>query len=107
MSWTTDNRWSPGASGAEVPDTARAVYSARWIDMGNDRPADVLGDRQGFAYNHTSHRDALIGLMTDNPCIRMLGTQPHEAVVCTNHGTTWTICTRRSGGYVYVDAWLS
>jgi len=103
--YTTDNRWSPGASGATVPESAPAAYSARWIDQGDTTPADVLPDRQGFAYNSTMDRDALIDALNDTPHIRIPNEVRDETEVVALYG--WTIARRRAGGYVYVDAWLT
>src|SRR5689334_15974458 len=64
MSWTTDNRWAPGGSGAMVRADSPAAYSARWIDTGDHTPADVLHDRQGLAYNDPVDRDRLIALLS-------------------------------------------
>lgn len=109
MTYTTDNRWSPGASGATVPDTAPAAYSARWIDMGDDALADVLPDRQGFAYNDTDARDRLIAfLVRDDHRIRTPNGIIDRDVTYVVEGLPdgWTMYQRRAGGYIYVDAWL-
>ena len=55
--WKVDNRWSPGTA-ASAPDNAPAAYSARWIDKGGT--AEILPDRQGFAYNDEAARRTLI-----------------------------------------------
>lgn len=104
-----DNRWSPGASGATVPDDARAAYSARWIDNGDHERADMLPDRQGFAYSDPADRDELINhLMRNDYRIRMMGCDNREVsfeVDLPDDG--FRIFQRRAGGYVYVDAWLT
>ena len=107
----TDNRWSPGASGATVPSDTTAAYAARWIDQGDTIPADVVPDRQGFAYDDPADRDKLIALMSqgEGTAIRT----PYKAnfldrdvtTVVMNH-PEWKCYVRRAGGYVYVDAWL-
>ena len=106
--WTTDNRWSPGTSGADVPDDAPAAYSARWIDHGSHEKADILPDRQGFAYNDTTDRDALIKLLSSNTHrIRSMGSHDHDVTYEVDVMGAWRIFQRRVGGYVYVDAWLT
>jgi hypothetical protein len=105
---TTDNRWAAGSSGAVVPDDAPAAYGARWIDMGDSTPADVVPDRQGFAYTDRAAMTRLIDLLVDaDKGIRSLAGLDRDAVEITNHGTTWSIARRRAGGYVYVEAWLA
>lgn len=111
MTWTTDNRWSPGASGATVPDDAQAVYSARWIDMGDDTPADILWDRQGFAHNDDGMRDVLREyLMSGGESFRTPFKthlmERDKTTVIVNH-PVWKCYMRRAGGYIYVDAWLT
>jgi len=103
-SYTTDNRWSPGASGAYPPDNAPAAYSARWIDNGST--ADVVPDRQGFAYNDKADRDRLIAKLTEARVTEALVSERDESVEWSN-STEWSLYMRRRGGYVYVDAWLS
>jgi hypothetical protein len=105
---TTDNRWAAGSSGAVVPDDAPAAYGARWIDMGDSTPADVVPDRQGFAYTDRAAMTRLIDLLVDaDKGIRSLAGLDRDAVEVTNVGTTWSIARRRAGGYVYVEAWLA
>lgn len=111
MSFATDNRWSPGASGAAVPEGAVAAYGARWIDMGDGVRADVLPDRQGFAYNDGADRDALIErLMAADAAIRIPPRERDETVVIPaywgNDDGRFHVAERRAGGYVYVAAWL-
>lgn len=104
-----DNRWSPGGSGATLPEDSPAMYSARWIDQGDTIPADVLPDRQGFAYNGTVYRDRLIhameaagkGLRT--PYKTALEYDRTTVVMSTPE---WKMYQRRVDGYIYVDAWL-
>jgi hypothetical protein len=105
--FTTDNRWSAGASGAGIPSVDRivAAYGARWIDHG-DR-ADVVPDRQGFAYDRPECRDLLIDRMVKlNPAQRLVHGMARDQVVCLQDGREWQVFARRAGGYVYVDAWL-
>jgi hypothetical protein len=110
MTWKIDNRWSPGASGADVPDDAPAAYAARWIDRGDDRFADILLDRQGFAYDDEVTRDQLIyWLLRVDARIRV----PYSDLITrdeTYHAVEddeFHVAQRRSGGYIYVDAWLT
>jgi hypothetical protein len=112
MPYQTDNRWSPGASGAAgldvVNGTAPAAYAARWIDNGDNALASVLGDRQGFAYNNDLDRQALVGkLVTADEIIRDMGDRPRETPLAIAWDDEWQCHIRRSGGYVYVDAWLA
>ena len=108
-SYETDNRWSPGSSGAIVPEAAPAAYSARWIDQGDNTPADVLPDRQGFAYNDINDRDILMALL--NSCGTDLRTPSYtniqrDKTTCIANPPEWQMWQRRTGGYIYVDAWL-
>lgn len=110
----TDNRWSPGASGAPAPDAFLAAYSARWIDQGWSR-ADVVGDRQGFAYDHQQYSVILQGeLMKADPAQKVgeLDLERDVTVELANvllgeSNTRFTIHARRAGGYIYVDAYLT
>lgn len=106
MSYATDNRWSPGASGATVPEGAVAAYGARWIDMGDGVRADVLPNRQGFAYDDSADRDALIErLMAADAAIRIPPRERDKTVEVLNDDR-FHVAVRRAGGYVYVAAWL-
>jgi hypothetical protein len=105
--WATDNRWSPGASGAEIPDNIRAAYGARWIDQGDTRLADVVPDRQGFAYDDRRDQAALIyRLVEADEHLRYLGGLARDETSFVWSGDDWEMFQRRAGGYVYVDAWL-
>ena len=109
-SYETDNRWSPGASGVTVPETAPAAYSARWIDMGDTVMADVVPDRQGFAYNDEADRDMLMMLLNSASDIRTpfyVGLIERDKLMVLANPPEWQCWARRSGGYIYVDAWLS
>jgi hypothetical protein len=101
---STDNRWSPGSSGAIVPESAPAAYAARWIDNGTT--ADILHDRQGFAYDDPADRDRLIDKLTEANATEALVSERDETVEWSN-STEWSLYMRRSGGYIYVDAWLT
>lgn len=102
----TDNRWSAGSSGHAIPQGSPAAYAARWIDQG-DR-VDVVPDRQGFAYDDVADRDALLDAMGQANLREQATTLgrdvPTVVVVPSDYG--FTCCMRRSGGYIYVDAWL-
>lgn len=110
MTFTVDNRWSPGASGATIPVDTPAAYSARWVDQGDYTPADIVPDRQGFAFNDLDERTSLIEALGNEGA--MLRT-PHKvgldqrdvSTVLVNH-PNWACYGRRSGGYIYIDAWL-
>lgn len=102
-----DNRWSPGASQAELPEDSPAMYSARWIDNGSR--ADIVPDRQGFAYNDQADRDRLIAHLEAASVHTDLGwlTNERDIPVHVAGEHKWQMWLRRSGGYVYVDAWLT
>lgn len=105
--FNTDNRYSPEASGATVPEFATAAYSARWIDQGDDVPAEILPDRQGFAYDDAIARDALIArLVAAGESIR-IPTEIREITRLVVIDPFFTVAQRRSGGYVYCDAWTT
>lgn len=106
--WTTDNRYGPGNSGASAPANAPAAYAARWIDKGNTMPAEVLPDRQGFAYNDKAEMEALIMLMgKQGDALRIQGDRKRDASMLVRSTDHWVCNMRRSGGYIYVDAWLT
>ncbi len=105
MTYTTDNRFCVGASRGMIDD-ALAAYGARWIDRGPGVAADVLPDRQGFAYNDEDDVSWLIGALNT---VRSSETErgPENADVPTllTDGRVKTY-VRRCGGYIYVDAFL-
>jgi hypothetical protein len=104
--FATDNRWSAGASGATLPDTGDivAAYGARWIDQ--NMCADIVPDRQGFAYDRDECRDLLIAvLVEEHPHSTIHGVPRDQPVRVVNRDDA-EVWVRRSGGYVYVDAWL-
>jgi hypothetical protein len=105
MTYTTDNRWSTGSQRSQVPDDAPAAYGARWIDHGST--ADIVPDRQGFAYNDDNQaaRQTLIDYLVREELHRDLAIDYDEPSRLDFLG--WTAVLRRSGGYVYVDAWLN
>jgi hypothetical protein len=108
----TDNRYAPGSSWVAEPDEVLAAYSARWIDRGNFMPADIVPDRQGFAYDRHQYKVILGGELARKA--------PHTstgALVADITNIPWdavgvggdlklTIGLRRSGSYVYCDAYL-
>ena len=109
MDYKKDNRWSPGGSGAIVAHGAPAAYAARWIDQGDEIPADVVPDRQGFAYNELADRERLVAFMEGDRMIRTPGYTClgyDRTTVIVNH-PDWHMYQRRAGGYIYVDAWLT
>jgi hypothetical protein len=111
----TDNRYSAGASGATMPNPGHvvAMYSARWI--ARYTTAEILPDRQGFAYDRAECRDLLIerltkaALHTDLPAPIAAPNFQDMPIDVTPMGmgdAEWAIVMRKSGGYIYVDAWL-
>ena len=107
MEYAYDNRFSPGASCATIPETALAVYSARWIDHGID--VDVLPDRQGFAYNKPGDRDHLIDYLEHHQ-VHAGPFDPDEVrdtTIYVIEDGYFKLAYRRAGGYIYVDAWIS
>lgn len=109
--FTTDNRWSPGTSGANVPDTTTAAYAARWIDQGDDVLADIVPDRQGFAYSDKADMERLIDLLgkagDSFRTPHKVGLDQRDVTTVVMNTPEWKAYMRRSGGYIYVDAWLS
>jgi hypothetical protein len=111
MTWRIDNRFAAGNSGAEPSTRPAAMYGARWIDQGNNYPADVVSDRQGFAYDSEGERDSLIGaLIQHDKVLRSVADLSHGGVAVYNlpveKGVVLSVGQRRAGGYIYVDAWL-
>lgn len=108
-SWTQDNRWSPGGSGHAPPDEAPAAYAARWIDQGAMR-ADIVPDRQGFAYNMSADAEHLMVALTASQPHLHVGELPRDETVDLADYLTLPdglrMFARRAGGYFYVDAWL-
>ena len=102
--YNIDNRYSPGSSGGVVPLGAPAAYAARWID--HCTWADVLPDRQGFAYNDRAGFQALVEHLVE---ANLAAKMPNVALDVTRlviDDPAWCLLMRRAGGYVYVDAWL-
>ncbi len=101
MSYITDNRWSPGSSGApeNLISEARAAYAARWLDH-HDR-VDILPDRQGFAYDDTSDRDELMASMSAAPLQDVAHLVVDEVTKDEHDGIV--VWRRRCGGYIYID----
>jgi hypothetical protein len=107
--FTTDNRWSPGASGANVPEDAVVAYSARWIDRGDLVSADIVPDRQGFAYNDSADMVPLIDRLTFVDAQSRHCELNYDVIETLYDGTeddAFALVMRRTGGYVYVDAWI-
>ena len=110
MTYTTDNRWSPGASGATDEDftsgRAPAAYSARWIDQGDMMAADIVPDRQGFARNDDSGVVALTDRLIAHDARTLHHGVDYDVVACCVDEQDFKLFLRRAGGYIYVDAWL-
>lgn len=106
MKPTTDNRWSAGASYAAVPLDRAAYYNARWIDLSYGR-ADIVPDRQGFAYDDIADRDALMDLLTTHDPAAKVFDRAYDITVAIHQDDEFEVWARRCGGYVYVDAWLT
>lgn len=98
--WAIDNRWSPGSSGVRMPDEKPiAAYSARWIDYGFK--IEMVPDRQGLACDTPEAREQLIAALTAaDPA------QDLDAPSPRRYPGGLVVGMRRSGGYVYIDAWL-
>lgn len=111
MTWAIDNRWSAGGAGVHTPEDALAAYGARWIDRGDLTPAEILPDRQGFAYDNPADRDRLIDkLASADGTIREPSRWPsgeYDVVHRIIHRADWEVWVRRAGGYIYVAAWLT
>jgi hypothetical protein len=105
MTYTTDNRWSTGSQRSLVPDDAPAAYGARWIDY--DTRADILGDRQGFAYGEWGDAIPLVDFLTAENMHQDMPQVPQDDGPHLLAFDGWRAVLRRSGGYVYVDAWLN
>ena len=104
MTYTTDNRWSTGSGRDLVPEDAPAAYGARWIDYGSR--AETVPDRQGFACNDRADRDWLVAFLEEANLTSDVHTLEHDVPRTTDEGG-WSHVMRRSGGYIYVDAWLN
>ncbi len=110
-----DNRYAPGSSWVTEPDNVLAAYSGRWIDCGNLAPADIVPDRQGFACDHAQYGQILggeLGKLAPHASTGDLGRditviwRDGVEVLGGHDGFKLTIALRRSGGYVYCDAYL-
>lgn len=106
MTWTTDNRFG-GVSQVEVPENATAVYGARWIDMGDSMAADIVPDRQGFAYSDRRDVDHLIEHLDAHDARTLHRGIDYDVVACPVDEAGFKLYMRRAGGYVYVTAWLT
>jgi len=105
MTYATDNRWGTGSQRSQVPDDAPAAYGARWID--HHSTADLLPDRQGFAYDEHDEFGRLVEYLTDEKLHFDISFVPQDDGPHLYAFQGWTAVLRRSGGYVYVDAWLN
>lgn len=100
MTYATDNRWIDG----NAPETAVAAYGARWIDQGSW--FDIVPDRQGFAYNDAVDRDELIGYLKSAALhMRCLIAHSDDWQHMIDNAR-FHAQLRRTGGYVYCEAWL-
>ena len=121
---TTDNRWRK----EWAPEDTDAAYGARWISKGSGTIGDILHDRQGFAYNNTRDRDALMralhALYLHNPTPFWYDSEPAgvedrammEVQCGRDERGLWAAGISRAwnlefhmecrDGYIYVEAWL-
>lgn len=107
MTFTTDNRYTVGPG--TVPEEAYVAYGARWIDQGDFMPADIVPDRQGFAYNDQADIVPLIDqlLLSDAQNLhRELNFDVVETLYDGSDVGGFGLVMRRAGGYVYVSSWL-
>lgn len=104
MTWTTDNRYAAGASGATAPEGSTAAYSARWID--HVGTADIVPDRQGFAYTSIEDREDLVSRLTKHNANGMQRELHRDETTTVFDDGEMVVVMRRAGGYIYVDAWL-
>jgi hypothetical protein len=104
--YAIDNRWAVGALEEKIPDNALAVYGARWID--HDTWMDIVPDRQGFAYDSAVGRDRLIDRMEGSDLRGYATALERDVAVEFKHVVKdgFRCWMRRSGGYVYVAAWI-
>lgn len=103
--FVTDHRWAAGGSGANQPDEAIAAYAGRWIDYRDY--ADVVGDRQGTAYNAPNDAQWLAVILNNHNVAREgIRDLPRDETVVKHLSPRCSIAYRRAGGYIYVDAWL-
>ena len=124
--YAVDNRWRR----QWAPEWAPAANGARWISMGGGTAGDILGDRQGFAYDQTRDRDdlmrALEALHLHRPTPFWHDTEPADVtdramLTITDSGRdsdhglyaqgwsgAWNMsfCMEARDGYIYVEAWL-
>ena len=110
MKVKVDNRWSAGSLDAKVPETAKAAYGARWIDMGDHcTQADIVPDRQGFMYDNetgVTDRGRLIDLLCQHQPERIAPTIDRDVEFHAIDKLGFQVWMRRAGGYVYVAAWI-
>jgi len=124
--YEVDNRWTKGWA----PENALAAYGARWISMGGGTTGDILGDRQGFAYDQSHYRDTLMKALTalhlhrptpfwhdtepadvtDRAMMTIYesGRAPDYGLYVQGYSAAWSMEFRMEGrdGYIYVEAWL-
>jgi len=109
MTFTTDNRWPMGDFGMAPPDEAYVAYGARWIDRGDSSPADIVPDRQGFAYETPASMGPLIDWLRTVDAANLHKELNFDVIETLYDGTDeegFGLRLRRAGGYVYCSAWL-
>lgn len=109
MTFTTDNRWPMGDFGMAPPDGAYVAYGARWIDQGDFMPADIVHDRQGFAYHDSADMVPLIDRLQFVDATSRHHELNFDVIETLFDGTEddgFGLRLRRAGGYVYASAWL-
>jgi hypothetical protein len=127
-----DNRWRREWAPAGLISNGEgtmAAYGARWVSMDSGRRGEILPDRQGFAYDDTASRDALMGalehIQLHRPTPFWYNDEPADvtdrAMMEVQHGqdewgAMWASGISRAwnlefhmecrGGYIHVEAWL-
>jgi hypothetical protein len=126
-----DNRWrrewAPSGLISNGEGTM-AAYGARWISMDSGRVGDILPDRQGFAYDDTQSRDALMRALealhlhrptpfwyadesadvTDRAMMEVQHGQDDRGLWASGISRAWHLEFHMEArdGYIYVEAWL-
>lgn len=112
--FTTDNRYTVGPG--TVPEEAYVAYGARWIDRGDLMSADIVPDRQGFAYHNQADMVPLIEQLQFCDAENRHRELNFDVVETIFDGTEpftfgdqefgFGLVMRRCGGYVWVSSWL-
>ena len=115
QTFTTDNRWRT----EWAPENAVAAYGGRWIDRG--LTAEIVTNRQGFAYDDIADRNQLGEIVKqvkrdmEDACragrsAAWLGTLASEenAYILHTGSIGWSghAHAERRGGYIHVEVWL-